>query len=154
MKTIHPNSVIALMIVFLTLLAFAPASHAAAANPTLSKKELKALLKNARTPAEHRRVAEYYRHEAERLTAESKSHEEMGRTYANRPLPFEAKHPYGTLGLSHCRYWAKLDAEQADKAQRKAALHEEMAKKAESQPSAGQEPEHVTPPMALATLGN
>ncbi len=33
--------------------------------------------------------------------------------------------------LSHCRYWAELDAKQAKEADALATLHEDMAKQAE-----------------------
>jgi hypothetical protein len=136
MKTARPNSLIALMVVFLTLLSFAPPYSAAAEeNPTLSKKELKALLKTARTPYEHRRIGAYYRQEALRLTDSSRKHAELAATYEkNPPFPaLEAKHGFAFgQGVSHCRRWAKLDGEQAEKATKLAALHEEMAQKAEA----------------------
>jgi hypothetical protein len=135
MKTTRPNSLVVLMIVFLALLSFAPAYSAAVEKTsTLSKKDLKGLLKNARTPAEQRTIAEYYRQDAERLTASSKKHAELAEVYAkNPPFPaLEAKHgdAFGQ-GASHCRKWAKLDAEQADKTEKLAVLHEDMARKAE-----------------------
>ncbi len=157
MKTAHPNSLIAVMIVFLAMLCFAPVSSAATGtNPTLSKNELKGLLKNARTPAEHRTIAEYYRQNAERLTASSKKHAELAEVYAkNPPFPaMEAKHgdAFGQ-GASHCRKWAQLDAEQADKAEKLAALHEDMAKKAELDSANGQELAPVARPMTFASMG-
>jgi len=134
MKTTRPNLLVVLVIVFLAL-SFAPAYSAAVEKTsTLSKKDLKGLLKNARTPAEQRTIAEYYRQDAERLTASSKKHAELAEVYAkNPPFPaLEAKHgdAFGQ-GASHCRKWAKLDAEQADKTEKLAALHEDMARKAE-----------------------
>lgn len=151
MKTTRPISLIALMIIFLTLLSFAPAYSAAAEkNPTPSKKELKVLLKSAKTPAEHLSIAAYYRQKAQQFTASSKQHSEVAETYAkNPPFPaMEAKHgsAFGQ-GVSHCRRWAKLDAEQADKATRLAILHEDMATKAELN-SAG---ERGIEPVAAAT---
>ena len=53
MKVTRLNSLIALMIVFLTLLSFAPAYAGAAKDSSnLDKKGLKSLLKNAKTPAD------------------------------------------------------------------------------------------------------
>jgi hypothetical protein len=46
-------------------------------------------------------------------------------------IPYESKYPYGTLGVSHCNYWADLDLKQAKEAEALAALHEDMAKAAE-----------------------
>ena len=73
----------------------------------------------------------YYSEEAQRLVTDAKSHLDMGRTYEKQALTFEAKHPYGTLGVSHCNYWADLDLRQAKEAAALAARHEEMAKAAE-----------------------
>ena len=137
MKTVRLNSLIALMIVFLTLLSVAPAYAAAAQNSgTLSKKELKALLKTAKTPADHHRIAEYYRQRAQQLTASSKQHSELAETYAKNPqVPFipamVAKPGYAFAGEAHCRYWAKRDAEGATKAEALAVRHEELARTAE-----------------------
>lgn len=123
-----------LTIIALALSSFVPIAMAGNNKPVLSKKELKVLLRTAKEPPEHRRIAEYYRQEAQRLTASAKEHTELAEIYAKNP-PFsamEAKH--GTSfgqGTSHCRLWAQLDAEQAKEADALATLHNEMAKSAE-----------------------
>lgn len=134
MKTSRINLVATLMVIALSLSSFVPVSVAAKNKTTLSKKELKVLLRTAKEPPEHRKIAEYYRQEAQRLTASSQEHLELAEIYAkNPPFPaMEAKH--GTSfgqGASHCRLWAQLDAEQAKEAEALAALHEDMAKAAE-----------------------
>jgi hypothetical protein len=103
----------------------------AADNKPLTKHELKELLKTAKEPPEHRRIAEYYRQEAKRLYAESKEHSELAEIYGKHQpfLSMEAKHgDTFAQGASHCRKWATLIAEQAKQAESLAALHEEMAK--------------------------
>ena len=153
----HRRIPITLIIICLTLLSFAPAYSAAVESKSnLSKKELKVLLKNARTPAEHRGIAEYYRQEAERLTASSKEHSELAESYAKNPSfpALEAKHGFAFgQGVSHCRRWARLDAEQADKATKLAALHEAMATKAELRSANGPEPTSVVRPKTFASMG-
>ena len=135
MKTLRPSLVIAAAIVALTMLSIAPAYSAAGEKkPVVTKKEFKTLLKTAKEPADHLKIAEYYRQEAARLTASSKEHAELAETYAKNPLfaPLESKQgvSYGR-SASHCRRWAQLDAEQAKKAEALARLHEDMAKAAE-----------------------
>jgi hypothetical protein len=98
---------------------------------TLTKKELKVLLATAKTPADHQRIASYYRGESQRLTAKARYHEEMAASYQNNPLPFEGKFPYGTVGLSHCRQLIQAYKAQAQEAESLAVLHEGMAKAAE-----------------------
>lgn len=125
-----------LAFVLMLSLAFASLSTFAVASETkvITKKELKALLKTAKEPVEHRKIAEYYRQEATRLTASAKEHEELAEIYAKNP-PFaamEGKH--GTSfgqGAPHCKRWAELSAEQAKEALSLAAMHEEMAQAAE-----------------------
>ena len=134
MKIARPNSLIALMIVFVALSSFVPVSLAANNKSVISKKELKTLLRTAKEPVEHHKIAEYYRQEAQRLIASSKEHAELAAIYAkNPPFPaMEAKH--GTAfgqGAPHCNRWAQLDAEQANEAEALAAIHEDMAKAAE-----------------------
>ena len=125
-----------LAFVLMLSLAFASLSTLAVAGETkvITKKELKTLLKTAKEPVEHRKIAEYYRQEAARLTASAKEHEELAEIYAkNPPFPaMEAKH--GTSfgqGAPHCKRWAELSSEQAKEALSLAAMHEEMAQAAE-----------------------
>ena len=134
MKSTRINLLAILTIIALALSSFVPVAMAAKNNAVLSKKELKVLLRTAKEPPEHRKIAEYYRQEAQRLIASSKEHAELAEIYAkNPPFPaMEAKHgsSFGQ-GASHCRLWAQLDAEQAKEADALAALHEDMAKQAE-----------------------
>jgi hypothetical protein len=99
-----------------------------------TRKELVTLLKTAKEPPEHRRIAAYYRQEAARLTQSAKEHSELAAIYQQR-YPFaamESKHgdAFGQ-GASHCEKFAQLAKEQAKEAEALAALHEDMAKTAE-----------------------
>ena len=125
-----------LAFVLMLSLAFASLSTLAVASETkvITKKEFKTLLKTAKEPVEHRKIAEYYRQEAARLTASAKEHEELAEIYAkNPPFPaMEAKHGMSfAQGAPHCKRWAELSAEQAKEALSLAAMHEEMAQVAE-----------------------
>jgi hypothetical protein len=99
-----------------------------------TRKELVTLLKTAKEPPEHRRIAAYYRQEAVRLTQSAKEHSELAAIYQERH-PFaamESKHgdAFG-LGASHCEKFAQLAKEQAKEAEALAVIHEDMAKAAE-----------------------
>jgi hypothetical protein len=59
MKTVQINVTAALMIVTLALSSFVPVSMAANSKSVISEKQLKALLKTAKEPADHRKIAEY-----------------------------------------------------------------------------------------------
>ena len=133
MKTARTNSSLALIIA-LTLASFTFAYPVAAqSTPTISRKELKVLLKTAKLPAEHQKIAAYYQQEAARLTQGAKEHEELAAIYkTNPPNPaMESKHGYAVEGTSHCERWAELSREQAKEAEALAVLHEGMAKDAE-----------------------
>ena len=133
MKTPRISLLVALTIITLTFLSFVPISMASTNKQVISRKEFKVLLRTAKEPPEQQKIAAYYRQEAQRLTASSKEHEEMAEIYAkNPPFPaMESKHgdAFGQ-GVSHCRKWAQLIAEQAKEAEALAALHEDMAKAA------------------------
>jgi len=123
-----------LMIVSFAMLSFASVYAAAtAAQRPLTKHELNTLLKSAKTPADHLRIASYYREEAQRLRSSAQEYLRLAAEYdKNPPFPaLESKQgaAFG-MGATHCRFWAKRDAEDADKAEAQAALHEDLAKKA------------------------
>ena len=99
-----------------------------------TRKELVTLLKTAKEPPEHRRIAVYYRHEAASLMQSAKEHSELAAIY-------QQKHPFAAMeskhgdafgqGASHCQKFADLAKEQAKEAEALAAIHEDMAKAAE-----------------------
>jgi hypothetical protein len=99
-----------------------------------TRKELVTLLKTAKEPPEHRRIAAYYRHEAAILTQSAKEHSEL-------PAIYQQKHPFAAMeskhgdafgqGASHCEKFAQLAKQQAKEAEALAVLHDDMAKEAE-----------------------
>src|SRR5712692_6101530 len=102
---------------------------AAGENQVITKKEFKTLLKTAKEPVEHRKIAAYYRQEAARLTASAKEHEELAEFYAKNPIcpAVGAKHvmAFGQ-GAQNCERWAEFSTEQAKEAESLAAMHEVM----------------------------
>ena len=95
----------------------------------LSKQQLNTLIATAKTPAEHERIAQYYRAQASDYLAEAKDHESMVAAYkANSSLSNE-KNRASTIG--HCEYFVKTFKELAVKSQELATLHEQMAKDVE-----------------------
>jgi hypothetical protein len=97
------------------------------AQVTLSKKQLKDLITNAREPGDHLKLAAYYRQESQRLRQDAKEHQEWADIYAKGPAGPAAKNPQ-INGAVHCGNWAKLEAEEAKEAQELATMHENMAK--------------------------
>ncbi len=111
----------------------APASGSAQAateqrTQKLSKKRLKTLIANARTPEDHERIAAYYRTEGEQLKAKQREHEEELAEYLKDP----SSHPvpkWPTME-QHCRRLIFYYSKAAQKAFELADLHDEIAKKA------------------------
>jgi len=95
--------------------------------PTLTAKDVKGLIARAKTPAEHRRIAGYFNHEAEKYEADAKDHEDMIEAYRQNPVPKNLQGP-GTI--SHCEILVSSSREMAKTARELAAAHEQMAKEA------------------------
>lgn len=103
-------------------------THATKQTQELSKKEVKLLIANARTPEDHERLAAYFRAEGERLKAEQQEHREMLDAYLKNPT----SHPipkWPTLG-EHCRDLVFYYGRAAEQAFALANLHDQMAKEA------------------------
>jgi hypothetical protein len=120
---------VVLTLISLTLVVFVAAGYSAAGKPSLSKKEVKALIASAKTKEDHLKLADYYKGEAARLEAEATDHDEMAEMYRKNPTPLAVKHPEA-IGEGHCKEIARRFRESATKTQELAAMHEEMAKAA------------------------
>ena len=92
----------------------------------LSHQQLNDLIKNAKEPADHQKLAAYYRQEAARLKQEAQEHELAAKIYG---ATGQTK-PTVANGAPHCDTWAKLDTEAANEAEALATMHANMAKEA------------------------
>jgi hypothetical protein len=105
------------------------ASRAKAADaPQISNDQLKELVASAKTPEDHRKLAAYYRAEADSLEAEAKEHEDLAGAYRKRTDPVAEKHAMSGKTAGHCDYFAKSVREAAKADRQLAAEHELMAK--------------------------
>jgi hypothetical protein len=127
MKT-HSKQLTIVLIVAAAMLALFTLDITGAEKAKLpNKKEVKELIANARTPADHERLAAYYRAEAARMQAEEQEHSEQAAEYFKDP----SRHPipkYPTMG-QHCRDLAGYYGQAATKAAELASMHEELARK-------------------------
>jgi len=96
----------------------------------LTKKEVKALVANAKTPEDHMKLARHFKQEADRLEAEAKEHDELAQEYRRSPSAMAMKMPMSGRSAEHCEYFAKSTREAAKAARELAAAHEQMAKEA------------------------
>lgn len=130
MKQLKKYMVEALALV--ALLAFAVASASPVPgqeNVKLTSSELKELIKNAKEPADHQKIAQYFIQEADRLEAEAQEHLDLAAIYRANPTMHESKHPMSGQTAGHCDYFAKVAREAARADRQIAAAHAEMAKK-------------------------
>jgi len=93
----------------------------------LSENQLTALIASARTPAEHRRIAEFYQAQTQDYRTQAEEHAAMVSSYRASPN-VNAKNEAATIG--HCKYFAGHFEELAGKSQELAHMHEQMAKEA------------------------
>jgi hypothetical protein len=106
-----------------------PASAGAKDKP-LNKAELKTLVTNAQTKADHERIAQHFDAEAARYEAEAKDHEQLARFYQKSPDPALAKHPGSARAFEHCDSLSKNLRSSAEDARQMANEHRSMAKEA------------------------
>lgn len=119
-------------VVFAVVLALAAvvSVSAGANNKLLTKAELKNLIVNGETKADHERVAQYFDAEAARYEAEAKDHNELAAFYQKSPDPALSKHPTSPRAFEHCDSLSKSLQKSAAEARQLAAEHRLMAKDA------------------------
>lgn len=121
---------------FAVAIALAPAVVSVPAGakdkPTISKTELRTLIANAKTPADHERIAQYFDAEATKYEADAKKHEEEATYYASHTVPAigKAQGFYSREMQGHCPELAAKLKEAAQEARFIAAGHREIAKEA------------------------
>jgi hypothetical protein len=98
---------------------------AAQSDARLTKKESRELMMTAKTKADHLRLADYYKAEAERLAEEAKEHQEMALMYKKDPPLIASKHPT-EVGEKHCRGIAEGLRKASDQMKALAAMHQSV----------------------------
>lgn len=96
-----------------------PAYPATQSGDVPTKDEVTTLLKSAKTPLDHHRIAMYYEREASRLKKDADAHRALANIYGKGQ------------GLAHCTNLAKLDEQAAKEADALAKYHDDMAEAAE-----------------------
>ena len=115
---------------FLALLMAISAGQAPAVDNKgeLSPKEVKALVANAKTSADHMRLAHHYNAMAAKHEAEAQDHEALAVEYTKNPQLGAVKHTMSPNTAEHCKYFAGHCRNAAKEMKAMAAMHEEMAK--------------------------
>jgi hypothetical protein len=99
----------------------------------LTKKQAHSLAATAKTPADHMKLAAYFKLEADRLDAQASDHEDLAKQYRLNPVTMGGGKSGGnTQGrtFEHCEAIAKSLREAANATRDLASEHEQMAKDA------------------------
>ncbi len=128
-RTISVLSILSLAFV-MTIVTLAQAPPAQELKPEhLSKHQIKSLIATAKTPAEHQRIAQYYKAKAQDYLSESNEHEQMLAAYKQNGYISNSRNRANAI--YHCQYFVEKFKQMAAKSQELAQLHEQMAKDAE-----------------------
>ena len=94
----------------------------------LSPSEVKTLIKNASTPEDHLKLAEYFKQEAAEEEAAAKLHVEMAEAYEPGSAAPSMFKPRSLKEMqSHCKEFARNANKAAEVASKMATEHEKMA---------------------------
>lgn len=125
--TISISKVLRVVGILLAIALAASLAQPAVQQEKLNRKELRVLITSAKTPADHQRIAAYYRAEAQHLEAKHQEHEEDLAEYYKNPSRYASKYP--TMG-DHCRSLAAYYKMAAQRAATLAEMHEKLAQEA------------------------
>ena len=103
---------------------------AGAKDKVVSKSELKKLIANAETKADHERIAQYFDAEATQYDAEAKEHVELAQLYQQSTPATPTKYPGSMQSFQHCDSLSKSLQHAAEDARQLAVEHRGMANKA------------------------
>jgi len=84
-----------------------PQESAAEPKDTLSSKQVKELVANAKTPADHLKLAHHYAAMAQKHEAEATEHEALAAEYTRNPQLGASKHPMSANTAEHCKFFAE-----------------------------------------------
>ena len=93
----------------------------------LTPKQLKALIANAKTPADHVKLQKHFLALAAQYEAEATDHAAEAQVYRQNPSFMDSKHPANPGTAAHCDRLAELDRQAAKEARDLASAHEQMA---------------------------
>ena len=127
-RTISILSILSLAFV-MTLAAFGQTTSAQQTKPEhFSKRQLNTLIAEARTPAEHQSIAQYYQAKAQDYLAQAKEHEQMLAAYkANPSIGAKSRAAF----VDHCKSYSQYSKDMAVESQELAQLHEQIARDVE-----------------------
>lgn len=90
----------------------------------VSKREIRAMIANAKTAQDHQAIADYFAQQADLFEKKSSEHEARCAPIAEHPMNYKTKYPSAYDG---CHFWVQHYAAQSTKARNTAELHRQLA---------------------------
>ncbi len=119
-----------MLVAFVFALAAVNSVPAAAKDKSLSNTELKRLIANAQSKADHERIAQHFDAEAVKYDADAKDNAELSSFYKKNPDPALSKHQGSSHAFEHCDALSKSLRQAAQDARDLAAAHRDMGREA------------------------
>lgn len=129
MRTVHFRLLSFALVGVLTVATAIALSAAEQAKPSdlLTATQVKELVANAKTPADHMKLSKHFAAVAAKYEADADEHKALAAVYRKVPSASETKRPGAPDTAAHCDRFAKLTRDAAKEARDLAAAHEHMA---------------------------
>jgi hypothetical protein len=130
MRTIHIRALAIGVFALFTFAGAAAAQSDAGKNPELlTPKQVRELVANAKTPADHLKLSRHFFALADKYEADATEHRELAAVYRKAPTASETKRPGVPDTAAHCDRFAELAADAAKVGRSLATAHVGMAAK-------------------------
>ena len=127
MTTFSSRIVVAFSAFVLAASVAAFAAQAPKSTDLLTSKQVKELVANAKTPADHVKLQKHFLALAAEYDAEAANHADLAQSYRKNPTPRGSRPGSALLTADHCDRLAGLIRDAAKEARELAAEHERMA---------------------------
>jgi hypothetical protein len=122
----HGTSLMCLPLLALILIASSAAQRPSETRkPHMSKNELKTLLSKAKTAEDHQEIATCFAQQAQTFVKKSREYQARCAEVAEHPMNYPSKYP---SEYDRCRFLEQYYALKSSEAEKKANLHEQLAK--------------------------
>jgi len=125
MKKVRAYTIVALTVIGLAVSAAGLAAQKS--SDRLTDRQVKELITNAKTPADHVKLQKHFLAVAAEYDAKATEHAAEAEAYRKNPSFRDTKSPNGPGTAAHCDRFAELDREAAKEARELASAHEHMA---------------------------
>ena len=127
MRTFRSYAIVALAVIGFAASVPHLVAQTSKSSDLLSNKQVKELVTNAKTPADHVKLQKHFLALAAKYEAEAADHVDLAGAYRKNPNAAESKRPGSPDTAVHCDRFADLSRQAAKEARELASAHEHMA---------------------------